>query len=110
MKLIHNNKQININVFTALNFKERTGGLLIRQPLQTHEALLIKPCNSIHTVGMKYSLDIVYLNKNGVILKLVKNVKPFRFSICLNAYAVLELLPNSIENYDFNITDTILTL
>lgn len=91
------NKRIAITLFSTENIIERTGGLLRLSPLAKDQGLLIKKCNSIHTFGMKYSLDVVYLNRHYKVVKLVENIKPRRMSLCLKARHTLELLSGEIS-------------
>ncbi|SES16548.1 hypothetical protein SAMN04487944_12142 [Gracilibacillus ureilyticus] len=44
--------------------------------LSQNSGLHIKPCTSIHTFHMKYSIDIIYLNKNDEIVGLTEDLKP----------------------------------
>jgi uncharacterized protein len=108
MKIFHNENLLDITVLKAETFMERAGGLLFRRKLTATETLLLKPCNSIHTVGMRYPIDVVYINANGFVLKIIKNMRPFKFSYCKNADTVLELLSNTVENLNFNINDRII--
>lgn len=85
------------NVFITSNFLDRMCGLLFRPQLDTDEALLIMPCSSVHTFGMRYSIDLVYLDEALTILKTVSAIKPWRMSACSGARAVLELATNRIE-------------
>ncbi len=84
------------NVLKTTSFLERTCGLLFRPQLGQDDALLIEPCSSIHTLGMRYTIDIVYLDKTMKILKLVSAIGPWRMSACRGANAVLELAANRI--------------
>ena len=70
---------------------ERTRGLLGSKPLADNEGLWISPCNSVHTFGMSYPLDIVYLNRNQQVRKITANLKPRRLSFSLLAASVIEL-------------------
>jgi len=72
---------------------ERMRGLLGRKKLLEQEALLIVPCSSVHTIGMGYEIDIVYLDVQGKVLKTVSRLKPLRFSFCSGAHYTLELSP-----------------
>ncbi|MFT5133390.1 MAG: uncharacterized membrane protein (UPF0127 family) [Gammaproteobacteria bacterium] len=78
---------------------ERMRGLLGSPPLQALEALLIKPCSSVHTIGMKYSIDLAYLDKHWTIVKTVHTLNPWRMSTCPSAHMVLELLGGSLEQH-----------
>lgn len=75
---------------------ERLAGLLALAPLKTGQGLLIKPCNSVHSFGMNYDLDLVYLDRELQIIKLVEGLKRNRLSACWRAHAVLELPAGSI--------------
>ena len=70
---------------------QRMRGLLGYPPLQADQGLLIRPCNMVHTVGMRYPIDIVYIDASGLILKVVASLPPLRASVCLQARDVLEL-------------------
>jgi len=70
---------------------ERMRGLLARPPLQRDEGLLIAPCASVHTFGMGYPIDIVFLDRDWKIIKMVSRLKPFRTAGCARAAMTLEL-------------------
>ena len=72
-------------------------GLLLRDSLKEDEALLITSCNSVHMFGMKYAIDLVYLDKNWKVLKLVQQLKPWRISACKKANMVVELPANRLK-------------
>lgn len=95
-------------VFLANTPWLRLRGLLGRKRLTNEQGLLISPCNSVHTIGMKYSLDIVYLNNKNKVLKITKNLKPWRSSACRGATKVLELNAGNTENKNIKQGDTLL--
>jgi hypothetical protein len=103
----HNGTQIE-QVFLANTPWLRLRGLLGRKRLTNEQGLLISPCNSVHTIGMKYSLDIVYLNNKNKVLKITKNLKPWRSSACRGATKVLELNAGNTENKNIKQGDTLL--
>lgn len=76
---------------------ERSRGLLALSELQSHEALWITQCNSVHTFGMPYSLDLIYLNRSLHIIKLVEHCVPRRISWCWSAKSVLEVSAGTIK-------------
>lgn len=69
----------------------RLRGLLGRKPLQAGEALLLSPCNSVHTLWMSYSIDLIYLDPESRVIKVVHRLSPWRMSACKAATSVLEL-------------------
>lgn len=76
---------------------ERMRGLLGRPPLRSGQALLIDPCPSVHTIGMRYSLDLAFLDMHWRVLRLVRELPPLRFAACASARATLELPPGAID-------------
>jgi len=76
--------------------KRRTG-LLKHSGLEPGEGLWIAPCESVHSFGMKFSIDVVYLDKGKKVKKVRKEMVPRRLSACLTAYSVLELPVGVIE-------------
>ena len=70
--------------------KRRTG-LLKHTALNSGEGLWIVPCEAVHTVGMKFPIDVLYLSKKRKVLKIRKDMVRRRMSMCLMAHSVLEL-------------------
>lgn len=79
------------------NVFERLRGLLFRKKLTSQQALWIEPCPSVHSLGMHYTIDVVFLDKEGRVLKVVDNLAPMRMAICKNAVVSLELLTGGAE-------------
>ena len=78
----------------ADNFLTRLVGLLKRSHLGPEEALWLMPSKGIHTIGMKFPIDVVFLTKNHEVVGLISGLAPYRISaIHLRGYSVLEL-PN----------------
>jgi uncharacterized membrane protein (UPF0127 family) len=76
----------------------RIVGLLGRRSLAEDEGLLLTPCTSIHTFFMRFPIDILYLDREHVVVKAVRALRPFRFSARLTGgHSVLELSPGAIE-------------
>jgi uncharacterized membrane protein (UPF0127 family) len=76
---------------------KRNKGLLGRKRLAPGEGLWIRPCESVHTFWMQFSIDLVYLDRKNRIRKLVSAVPPWRLSACLRAHSVLELPSGTIR-------------
>ena len=84
-------------VFKTTTFFERMRGLLFKEKLKSNTGLLISPCSSVHTFGMQYTIDVVFLDKELTIVKLVKSLKPWRMAASNASCIVLELVENSIN-------------
>ena len=75
----------------ASGWWDRARGLLGRPPLKSGQGLLISPCRSIHTFGMRYPIDVVFLDATGTVSKVVPNLQPARFCGSMTASDALEL-------------------
>jgi uncharacterized membrane protein (UPF0127 family) len=70
--------------------KRRTG-LLKHAALLPGDGLWIVPCEAVHTFGMKFEIDVMYLSKSRKVLKIRERMPKRRISACLRAHSVLEL-------------------
>jgi hypothetical protein len=68
------------NVVIADSFFSRLRGLMGKSEIDENEGLLIRPCNSVHTFFMKFNLDIVFIDKNFVILEICSDLAPNRIT------------------------------
>lgn len=93
------------SVMQTQNLWERTRGLLGKAPLGVNQALWITPCNSVHSVGMGYALDLIYLNKQMEVVKLVNALKPWRASLAWGAHSVLELRAGELARLGVQLGD-----
>ena len=64
----------------ADTFLSRMIGLLSRKSLSVDEALVITRCNSIHMLFMRFSIDVIFVDKSDCVVGLVERIKPFRLS------------------------------
>jgi uncharacterized membrane protein (UPF0127 family) len=78
--------------------EKRRKGLLGRERLLPGEGLWILPCEAVHTFGMRFPIDLVYLDRHHRIKKVRSNVPPWRLSACLAAHSVLELASGTIRD------------
>ena len=75
----------------------RRKGLLGQEGLAAGEGLWIVPCESVHTFGMRFPIDLVYLDRKKRVRKVRSSVPPWRLSACLSAHSVLELSSGTIQ-------------
>jgi uncharacterized membrane protein (UPF0127 family) len=76
--------------------KRRTG-LLKHTGLAPGEGLWIVPCEGVHTFAMKFTIDVVFLNRKYKILKIRPNMVKRRIALSLLAHSVLELPAGTLE-------------
>ena len=87
-----------ITVLIADTFLTRFAGLMLRKKLPPATGLYLAPCNSVHMCFMRFAIDVVYLDKEYNIIRIVKDLKPwFGLSMCPKAWAVLELTAGEAE-------------
>jgi hypothetical protein len=85
-------------VEVAGNGEKRRRGLLGRDRLSFGEGLWIIPCEAVHTIGMRFPIDLVYLDRAHRIKKVRTGVSPWRLSACLSAHSVLELAGGTLRD------------
>jgi uncharacterized protein len=73
----------------------RLRGLLGRPELTTREGLLLRPTGSIHTWFMRFPIDAVFLDREMRVLRVAREIKPWRTAAARKARAVLELPPGA---------------
>ncbi len=79
------------SVDVADTSRKRSVGLLKHDSLPQGHGLWITPCEGIHTFGMKFPIDVLFLNRKKKVVKVRPDMGPWRISLCLRAHSVLEL-------------------
>ena len=74
------NKEISREVIKAKSLLARIKGLLGRKKLPSDEVMWIDPCPSIHTFFMQFPIDVVFVDKDMMVTKVHRNVKPWRLT------------------------------
>ena len=76
----------------ASSLGRRMKGLLGRSGLSVNEALILKPCSSIHTFFMRFPIDVLFLDQNMRIIRLIQPMLPNRLGPAVwGAKMVIEL-------------------
>ena len=75
----------------------RRTGLLKHTGLEPGDGLWIAPTEGVHTFGMKFPIDVIFLTRNKKILKIRPNMARGRISLSLRAHSVLELPAGTCE-------------
>lgn len=89
----------------ALTRATRNRGLLNRDSLDKSEALVIAPCFSIHTAFMKFAIDVVFVDRDGCAVKIVRDLPPWRIAGAMRAHAVIEMAGGSLQLRDVFVGD-----
>lgn len=99
IKIKGTNDFVAYDVREARTMRQRMLGLMFSKDIPLGDGLLLSPCNSIHTFFMKYPIDVLFLDKNGVVLRIYKSLLPWRVTpIILKARKVLELRAGTLRD------------
>jgi len=91
----------------ARGIRERTVGLLGREPGALAGALVLRPCRQIHTIGMRFPIDVAFCDREGVVLRAL-TVPPWRVTrVVLRSGFVVEAVAGSFERWHLQAGDTI---
>lgn len=99
MTLMNRNKATVMahSVQVAGTFWRRLKGLLGTKSFPAGQALIIQPCASVHTFGMQYAIDVVFLDATHRVVKIVSNMEPNRVASASRASYVVELAAGTVS-------------
>ena len=78
-------------VHQAVSAGQRRRGLAGLDVLPEGRALHLRPCRAVHTFGMRFDLDLVWLDGASRVVRVDRGVPPRRRRTCLRARSVVEL-------------------
>ena len=76
--VIHNQSDSGLRVRTARSFGQRLIGLLGCGQLAAHDGLWIQPCDRVHTVAMRFAIDVIMIDTDGTVVSTAENLAPWR--------------------------------
>ena len=87
-----------LEILIADTFFARFAGLMLKSRLPAATGLFLAPCNSVHMCFMRFAIDVIYVDQEYRVIKIVKNIKPWiGLSICREAWATLEMSSGEAE-------------
>lgn len=95
------------SVTVADSTLRRVRGLLGRRSLAPGEGITLRPAWSIHTAFMRFSIDVVFVDAEQVVLKVDRSVRPFKTASCRGAREVVELAAGECERRGLEAGDRI---
>ena len=99
---------VKIKVEKADTFFKRLIGLIGRKKIDSATGLLIAPCNSIHMLFMRFSIDAIFIDKEFRIKKIVRNLKTWiGFAVCLKAWGVIEMKAGEADRLKLAVNQTL---
>lgn len=88
-----------LTLVEARTGKARRRGLSRLDSLPADHALLIPRCPSIHTFGMRFALDLIWLGKGGAVVRVDRAVPPRRMRLCARARSVVETAAGNADAF-----------
>jgi uncharacterized membrane protein (UPF0127 family) len=84
-------------VEAAFDSQRRRKGLLGRTSLDADTALVLAPCAAIHTFFMSFAIDVLFVRRDGRIMKACRAVRPWRIRLAPGSFAVVEFGAGALE-------------
>jgi uncharacterized membrane protein (UPF0127 family) len=89
----------------ADGFFNRGRGLLGHRDLLRGQGMLIRPTWSVHTAFMRFAIDVVFLDEDLTVLKIVRQLRPWRATARWRAHSALELRAGECERLGIEVGD-----
>jgi uncharacterized membrane protein (UPF0127 family) len=100
---------VSLGVSPADTHITRLRGLLGRMRLRSEEGLWVVPCQGIHTIGLLFPIDVIYLDEHRRVIHVIEHLGPFRIApIRRQASSVLELPTRTIYSSNTRVGDQLL--
>ncbi|MBE2316287.1 DUF192 domain-containing protein [Solirubrobacter sp. CPCC 204708] len=80
-----------LRIAAARTRATRGKGLSRMDEMPPDVGLELAPCRSVHTFGMRFALDLIWLDRSGAVVRVDEAVRPRRFRTCLAARSVIEV-------------------
>ncbi len=95
-------------VRVATSMWSRFWGLMGRRSLPDGEALWLRPCTSVHMFFMRFPIDVVFLDRENRVVKVIAAIKPWRAAMGgRGAHSALELNAGAAEAAGVEVGDTL---
>ena len=93
------------SVERAMTRATRKRGLLGRDGMPAGSALMIEPCPAVHTAFMRFAIDLVFIDRQGYAIKIVRKLVAWRVAVAPRAYAVIEMPAGALDQVDLVVGD-----
>jgi uncharacterized membrane protein (UPF0127 family) len=80
--------------------RRRRKGLLGRASMAPSSALILLPCFSIHTAFMRFAIDAIFVDKDGIVVRVERRMGPWRAAASWQAHSVIELPAGWLDDHD----------
>jgi uncharacterized membrane protein (UPF0127 family) len=93
---------------TAFDSRSRRQGLLGQDAMPPSAALVIGPCNAVHTCFMRFAIDVIFIDRTGRVVRVAHAVKPWRIQISPRAFVAVELPAGTARRADVRTADRLM--
>lgn len=94
-------------VRAASTSDERRTGLLRSDCFTPGQGLWLNPCEAVHTFGMRFPIDVIFLDRNGKVRAVKHSVRPWRIAVSLLAESALELPEGTSRRFGIKTGDQV---
>ena len=88
-----------LTLYEATAFRARRQGLAGLEALPAEVGLHIHRCSAVHTVGMRFALDLIWLDRRGVVVRVDRGVPRRRQKFCPRAKTVVEVAAGGADRW-----------
>jgi uncharacterized membrane protein (UPF0127 family) len=101
------NRPVADAVEVALTRRARRRGLLGRDALAPFSGLVLAPCAAVHTMFMRFAIDVIFVNRAGRAVRVVPALAPWRAAMAPSAHAVIELPAGTVRERGVEVGDAL---
>ncbi|MEI6003255.1 DUF192 domain-containing protein [Paraburkholderia bengalensis] len=105
--LIHRGEPMSVRVDVTESAIERMRGLLGREGIDADCALWIEPCSAVHTFGMRFPIDVLFIDRRGRVMSIHRNVGRARMRFGWRARAALEMRADAARTLRIDVGDAL---
>ena len=103
-----NGTELAAEVRLATSLWARFWGLMGRRSLPDGHGLLIRPCSSVHMFFMRFPIDVIFLDREDRVVKIIPAMKPWRAALGgRGAHSALELNAGAAQSVGLEVGDTL---
>jgi uncharacterized membrane protein (UPF0127 family) len=86
---------------------QRRRGLLGRDGLDAGSAFVLAPCHAVHTIGMRFPIDVAFVDDEGVVVKTVSHMGKWRLTGARSATITIEMCAGALSAADLRVGDRV---
>ena len=103
-----NGAELAPEVRLATSLWARFWGLMGRRSLPDGHGLLLRPCSSVHMFFMRFPIDVIFLDRDSRVVKIIPAMKPWRAALGgRGAHSALELNAGAAEAAGLTVGDMV---